>query len=93
MTNVEEVKTKVHAYVDLLDDHFLKVVYSMLNTHLQEKSSDDAIIGYDIEGQPKFATDMKMIYNKEVKNTVEENMYVTTNEIREKAKGWLNNTK
>lgn len=93
MTNVEKVKTKIHAYVDLLDDHFLKVVYSMLNTHLQEKSSDDTIIGYDVEEQPKYATDMKAIYDKEVKNAVEENAYVTTNEIKEKASEWLNNTK
>ncbi|MEM8527684.1 MAG: hypothetical protein AAGG68_23785 [Bacteroidota bacterium] len=93
MTNVEEVKTKVHAYVDLLDEHFLKVVYSMLNTHLEEQSSDSSIVGYDIEGQPKYARDMKIIYDKEVENAVKEDAYVSTNEIREKAKKWLNNTK
>ncbi|MEN0046906.1 MAG: hypothetical protein AAF806_07615 [Bacteroidota bacterium] len=85
MTNVEEVKTKVHAYIDLLDEHFLKVVYSMLNTHLAEKSSEDLIIGYDVAGQPKYAKDMEVIYEKEVKNAVEENVYMTTNEIREKS--------
>ena len=58
----------------------------MLDNHLQQRSSDETIIGYDIEGQPKYAKEMKAIYDEEVKNTVEENVYVTTNEIRKRYK-------
>jgi len=58
-----ELKTKVHQMIELLDDPFLLVVHSMLDTYVQQHTS---IIGYDNYGKPVYAEWAQEEYAKRV---------------------------
>lgn len=91
MTNTD-IKIQIDQYLGQIQDiHFLKVVHSMLSTYVKE--SKDEIIGYDFEGNPKFAGEMQSIYNKEVKAALEEKTYTTIEDLKEKSKSWTNPTR
>ncbi len=85
-----EIKAQINKYLDEVDDSFLKVVYSMLDTYV--KGKDDPIIGYDIKGNPLHASVAKKRYEKDLK-AVEKGEFTTTTELREISKKWLNPTK
>lgn len=54
-----DLRTEVHHLVDQLDDHFLTVVYAMLDTYVQQ---EEGIIGYDLDGTPVTAEYAKLAY-------------------------------
>lgn len=42
----------------------------MLNTYVEEKKQEGVILGYDINGNPKYVKDMKKIYEREIKAAI-----------------------
>ena len=48
-----ELRTEVHHLIDQIDDHFLTVVYAMLDTYVQQE--EEGIIGYELDGTPVMA--------------------------------------
>lgn len=86
MTNVQ-LKKAVHHYVDNLDDNFLQVVHSMLETHAQQT---DPIIGYDTDGTPLRASEMKTLYEQDMKD-MENGDFITLEELRKDAYKTLKN--
>lgn len=59
-----ELKAEVYQLIDRLDEPFLKVVHSMLDTYMQQQ--EDPIVGYDLEGQPLHANEASEVYGKRV---------------------------
>ncbi len=59
-----ELKAEVYQLIDRLDEPFLKVVHSMLDTYVQQQ--EDPIVGYDLEGQPLHANEANEVYGKRV---------------------------
>lgn len=58
-----ELKTQIHEYVEQLqDDNFIQAIYSMLDTYVTKQQ--DAIIGYDTKGNPKYASKMQKKYEE-----------------------------
>lgn len=83
MTSVEEVKERVHNYIERLDDSFLHVVHSMLDTYLKQRAElDGTIIGYTVEGEAKRAGDIKIIYDA----AVQDHEYTSIEELKEKSR-------
>ena len=58
-----EIKAQINKYLDQVDDSFLKVVHSMLDTYV--KIQEDPIIGYGVDGKPLHASEAKKQYEKE----------------------------
>jgi hypothetical protein len=87
MTSVEEVKERVHNYIERLDDSFLHVVHSMLDTYLKQRAElDGTIIGYTVEGEAKRAGDIKIIYDASVDAAVQDHEYTSIEELKEKSR-------
>ncbi len=55
-----ELRTEVHHLIDQIDDHFLTVVYAMLDTYVQQE--EEGIIGYELDGTPVTAAYAKVTY-------------------------------
>jgi len=85
MTTVQ-LKKAVHDYIDNLDDNFLQIVHSMLETHAQQV---DPIIGYDADGTPLRASEMKKLYEQDMKD-MENGDFVTLEELRKESVEWMN---
>ncbi len=55
-----ELRTEVHHLIDQIDDHFLTVVYAMLDTYVQQE--EEGIIGYELDGTPMTAEYARVAY-------------------------------
>jgi hypothetical protein len=82
-----EIRSEINLFLDQVDEGFLKVVHSMLNAYVREKV-EDPIIGYDIEGNPKRASVMKKIYDAEVKAAIENDEFITLEDLEKEAETW-----
>lgn len=76
-----ELKTDIHKYLDQVDETFLKVIHSMLNTYVEEKKQEGVILGYDINGNPRYVKDMKKIYEREIKVAIENDEYINLEDL------------
>ncbi len=60
-----ELKTQIHEYVEQLqDDNFVQAIHAMLDTYVAKQQ--DTIIGYDVNGHPKYASEMQKKYEEGV---------------------------
>lgn len=83
-------RAKVHEMIDEVDTSFLEVVHVMLETY--KKQQEDPIEGYDVYGNPLRTSELMDKYEKGLAE-VETGNYITVEELREKTKEWLSNTK
>ncbi|MEN0046889.1 MAG: hypothetical protein AAF806_07530 [Bacteroidota bacterium] len=81
--NTAAIRTEIHDMVDHLDDSFLKVVHSMLATYRQEQ--EDAVVGYDVEGSPFYASEAKVEYAKRVE-AMKKGQSTSVEELKEAAR-------
>ncbi len=84
-----QLKKAVHDYVDNLDNNFLQIIHSMLETHAQQT---DPVIGYDTDGTPLRASEMKKLYEQDMKD-MENGDFITLEELRKESAEWMNATK
>lgn len=80
-----ELKAEVHQMIDLLDEPFLKVVHSMLDTYVQQQI--DPIVGYDIEGNPLYASEAIESYAKRVSD-MQAGQKTSVEDLRKEAATW-----
>ena len=85
-----ELKNQIHQYLDQVDDSFLKAIHSMLDTYV--KGNENAVIGYDVHGEPILASQAKKQYEKDLK-AVEKGAFITAKDLRKESKKWLKPTK
>jgi hypothetical protein len=80
-----ELRSQVHHLIDDIDDSFLKVIYSMLETYVQEK--ENSIIGYDIAGKPISVKDAGVEYSKR-NNNMKSGNFITLEELKREVSEW-----
>jgi predicted transcriptional regulator len=83
-----EIRSELHQLIDQVDERFLKAVYLMVSAYQQE----DPIAGYDLQGNPKLASEMMDKYEAGIA-AVEEGNFITADELEEKSQQWLSRTK
>lgn len=89
--NPNQIRLNINKYLDEVDEGFLKVVHAMLDAYVQQQKKEkqeDVILGYDIEGKPKYANTMQAIYDKEVKAAIEQKEYTTLDDLEKEIKTW-----
>lgn len=63
-----ELRDQVHQLIDGLDENFLKVVHSMLDTYSKvQEVKAEPIVGYEVDGTPIYASAAKEEYARRVK--------------------------
>lgn len=86
-----QIRLEIDNYLNQVDDSFLKVVHAMLTTYAKEQETqkkEPVIFSYDIEGNPKYAHEMKAIYDKQVKAAIEEGAYKTLEDLEKEMETW-----
>lgn len=89
-SNAAEMKADLHRYIDMLDDKFVAIVYAMVGAYM-EQQEDDPIIGYDIDGNPMFASVAKREFKARL-NAVDRGEYITLEELEKESETWLKGT-
>ena len=82
-----DMRKEVHQMVDKLDEHFLKVVHSMMSTHQEEQP-----IGYEMDGTPIYGSELGELLDKEVEAARQGN-YITIEELAKRSEKWLTRTR
>ena len=80
-----EMRNDVFAWLENVDDSFLAVVHAMVGTHVRQQ--EDTIIGYDADGQPLYAEEMKKIYAAELEG-VKRGEYLTIEDFEKESATW-----
>lgn len=58
-----QMKAQIHEYIDSLqDENFVQAIYAMLETYITKQN--EAVVGYDVNGNPQYAADMKKQYKE-----------------------------
>jgi len=58
-----QLKAQIHKYIDSLqDENLVQAIYAMLDTYITKQNK--AVVGYDLNGNPQYAADMKKQYKK-----------------------------
>ncbi len=83
-----EIRAELHKLIDQVDERFLKAVYLMISAY-QEK---DPIMGYDIDGTPRTASELTDILDKEVE-AAQRGEYITIEEFQKQSAQWGKPTK
>ena len=81
-----EMRSEVAGWLDDLDDNFLAAVHAMVGTYVT-KQKEDPIIGYDADGTPLHAEEMKKIYAAEVEG-VKRGEYLTIEDFEKESATW-----
>ena len=58
---ITEKKAQIHDYLEQVDDSLVQAVHAMLGTYIAQQNE---IITYDVNGQPKLASEMKQVYRE-----------------------------
>ena len=81
-----EMRQAVHAYVDHIDEHFLQIVHSMMETYAKQHQLP--VISTQIEGIP--VTDEEVMQSIEKgEDQIAAGAYYTVDQLKEKAGQWL----
>lgn len=82
------MRAEVATWLNDLDDNFLAAVHAMVGTYRAKQEKVDPIIGYTLEGKPKYASKMKAIYDEEVRAAEEDGAFITLEELEEESETW-----
>lgn len=84
-----EMKEVVLKQLEEADEKLLRMVHAMIEAYQTE---DDPVISYDVHGNPRRASELQAILNKEVEGARKGN-FITVDELDEKSKEWGKPTK
>ncbi|MEN0004095.1 MAG: hypothetical protein AAF798_08130 [Bacteroidota bacterium] len=85
-----ELRADLHELIDQLDEPFLKAVHAMVSVY--HENADDPILGYDIDGTPRTASELSAILDKRIER-IKEGNYVTFEEYKKQSAEWGKDTK
>lgn len=86
LMSAAEIKTQIGQYLQKVEDeHFLKVVHSMLATYVE--GAKDPIIGYELDGTPILASEAKAELIADVE-AAKNGAYITLEDLKKEAKEW-----
>ena len=81
-----DMRSEVATWLNELDDNFLAAVHAMVGTYVT-KQKEDSIIGYDADGTPLQAEEMKKAYAAEVEG-VKRGEYMTIEDFEKESAKW-----
>lgn len=84
-----EMKAVVLKQLEEADEKLLRMIHAMIEAYQTE---DDPVISYDVHGNPRRASELQAILNKEVEGARKGN-FITIDELDEKSKQWVKPTK
>jgi len=87
--STKEIKKAVLEQLEEADDKLLRMIYAMMEAYLTE---EDPVISYDVHGNPRRASELQAILDKEVGEARKGN-YITIDELDEKSKQWTKPTR
>lgn len=80
-----EMKEVVLKQVEEADEKLLRMIHAMIEAYQTE---DDPVISYDVHGNPRKASELQAILDKEVEGARKGN-FITVDELDEKSKEWI----
>lgn len=83
-----EIRDEMHKLIDQIDDRFLKALYLIVCSY----QAKEPIIGYDIDGTPRTASELTAILDKEVE-AAQRGEYITIEEFQKRSAQWGKPTK
>ncbi|MBX2873052.1 MAG: hypothetical protein KTR30_13150 [Saprospiraceae bacterium] len=84
-----EMKEVVLRQLEEADEKLLRMIHAMIEAYQTE---DDPVISYDVHGNPRRASELQAILDKEVGEARKGN-YISIDELDEKSKEWVKPTK
>ncbi len=86
LMSTAEIRADLIKRIANLDERFLEAMHLMAVAY--DSKSEDPIIGYDIDGKPKYASVMKAIYDEEVRAAREDGKFITIEELEKEMETW-----
>lgn len=83
------MKEVVLKQLEEADEKLLRMIHVMIEAYQRE---DDPVISYDVHGNPRRASELQGILDKEVGEARKGN-YISIDELDEKSKEWVKSTK
>ena len=80
-----DIRTEIHEMVNGLDDQFLKVVHSMLNTYVEQKK--DSVMGYRSNGDSIIAKESVEVYNQRVE-AIDSGEFTSLEDLKKASEKW-----
>lgn len=84
-----EIKEAVLKQLEEADEKLLRMVYAMMEAYLTD---EDPIISYDVHGNPRRASELQDVLDKEVA-AARQGKYISIDDLDEKSQGWIKPTK
>ncbi len=79
-----EIKKVVLKQLEEADEKLLRMIYAMIEAY---QTDDDPMLSYDAHGNPRRASELKTLLDKEV-GEAKKGKYITVDELDEKSKQW-----
>lgn len=83
------MKAVVLKQLEEADEKLLRMIHAMIEAYQTE---DDPVISYDVHGNPRRASELQTILDKEVEGARKGN-FIAIDELDEKSKQWVKPTK
>lgn len=83
-----DIKAEILKQIEAADDKLLRMVHAMIEAY---NTDEDPVISYDVHGNPRRASELKALLDKEVQE-VRKGNYITLEELEEKSKQWIKPT-
>ncbi|MCB0705324.1 MAG: hypothetical protein KDC34_08445 [Saprospiraceae bacterium] len=83
-----KIRSELHELIDQVDERFLRAVYLMVSTY----QGKDPIIGYDLDGRPRTASELTDILENEVA-LARRGEYITIEAFQKESAQWGKPTK
>jgi hypothetical protein len=81
-----EMRSEVAGWLENLDEDFLAAVHAMVSTYVTRQEGSP-VFGYDADGTPLYAEEMKKAYAAEVEG-VKRGEYLTIEDFEEESTTW-----
>ena len=84
-----QIKETVIKRLEEADDKLLRMIYAMIEAYQTE---EDPVISYDVHGNPRRASELQALLDKEVEAARKGNP-LTIDDLDEKSKQWIKPTR
>ena len=87
--SVAEIREALKKHIDDADDRLLRMIIALIEAYHDE---EDPIISYDVKGNPRRASELRALLREQVE-AARKGRFITIDELDEKSKEWLSDTK
>jgi len=90
MMGVEQIKDVLHHRINQADEHFLQVIYAMVEAYAEQHQigGDEDIIGYHSDGEAITITALKAKINL-AEEQIDKGEYLTPEQLHQESEQWI----